>query len=315
MAALVDAYGIDEARADDRRRGVRRRPAPARARSRASRGPCGPPSCRRRATSRRPRARLPPRELLTTLHVARRARRRRGADPVGPAPAPEPPARRPPRPRLRSPPPTAAARSSCRRVAAPAALPRRRVADVWPFSEGPCLRRSLVAGHLLRDVDAAGAPRRRRHRRRGPCPRLARDRRPAARGRRHYAVLTLDAEVARRVTSALRATARIYDQCGLRLRSEIELHLPPADSERWDVDVSGATSSPTPRRPPPGEVIAELDSRRRAGGTRRRRPAPGTCCASATAASSSSRPTSTPSRCGRRRPSRSTSCRSSWRAR
>jgi hypothetical protein len=26
----------------------------------------------------------------------------------------------------------------------------RRVADVWPFSRGPCLRRSLVAGHLLR---------------------------------------------------------------------------------------------------------------------------------------------------------------------
>jgi hypothetical protein len=25
-----------------------------------------------------------------------------------------------------------------------------RVADVWPFSKGPCLRRALVAGHLLR---------------------------------------------------------------------------------------------------------------------------------------------------------------------
>jgi hypothetical protein len=25
-----------------------------------------------------------------------------------------------------------------------------RVADVWPLSKGPCLRRSLVAGHLLR---------------------------------------------------------------------------------------------------------------------------------------------------------------------
>lgn len=25
-----------------------------------------------------------------------------------------------------------------------------RVADAWPFSNGPCLRRSLVAGHLLR---------------------------------------------------------------------------------------------------------------------------------------------------------------------
>jgi Transglutaminase-like superfamily len=31
----------------------------------------------------------------------------------------------------------------------------RRVADVWPFSRGPCLRRSLVAGHLLRRHDPA----------------------------------------------------------------------------------------------------------------------------------------------------------------
>jgi hypothetical protein len=27
----------------------------------------------------------------------------------------------------------------------------RRVTDAWPLSRGPCLRRSLVAGHLLRD--------------------------------------------------------------------------------------------------------------------------------------------------------------------
>jgi hypothetical protein len=30
-----------------------------------------------------------------------------------------------------------------------------RVADVWPFSKGPCLRRSLIAGHLLRRNDPA----------------------------------------------------------------------------------------------------------------------------------------------------------------
>ena len=29
----------------------------------------------------------------------------------------------------------------------------RRVTDAWPFSRGPCLRRSLVAGHLLRRHD------------------------------------------------------------------------------------------------------------------------------------------------------------------
>ena len=30
-----------------------------------------------------------------------------------------------------------------------------KVADVWPFSRGPCLRRALVAGHLLRRLDPA----------------------------------------------------------------------------------------------------------------------------------------------------------------
>lgn len=30
-----------------------------------------------------------------------------------------------------------------------------KVADAWPFSRGPCLRRALVGGHLLRDLDPA----------------------------------------------------------------------------------------------------------------------------------------------------------------
>ncbi len=28
----------------------------------------------------------------------------------------------------------------------------RRVADVWPFSHGPCLRRALIGGHLVREL-------------------------------------------------------------------------------------------------------------------------------------------------------------------
>jgi hypothetical protein len=28
-----------------------------------------------------------------------------------------------------------------------------RIADAWPFSRGPCLRRALVAGHLLRALE------------------------------------------------------------------------------------------------------------------------------------------------------------------
>jgi len=31
----------------------------------------------------------------------------------------------------------------------------RRVADAWPFSRGPCLRRALVGGHLIRRLGPA----------------------------------------------------------------------------------------------------------------------------------------------------------------
>ena len=31
----------------------------------------------------------------------------------------------------------------------------RLVADAWPFSRGPCLRRALVGGHLIRRLDPA----------------------------------------------------------------------------------------------------------------------------------------------------------------
>ena len=86
----------------------------------------------------------------------RRDRRRRAVDPLAPASSPKPHC------------------SACRLNLAPAPahveqlrtteLSRRlgdrcaarcRVADVWPFSKGPCLRRSLVAGHLLRAYDPA----------------------------------------------------------------------------------------------------------------------------------------------------------------
>ncbi|HSB85446.1 MAG TPA: lasso peptide biosynthesis B2 protein [Ilumatobacteraceae bacterium] len=30
-----------------------------------------------------------------------------------------------------------------------------KVADAWPFSRGPCLRRALVGGHLIRDLHPA----------------------------------------------------------------------------------------------------------------------------------------------------------------
>jgi hypothetical protein len=42
----------------------------------------------------------------------------------------------------------------------PAPAPRQlrctwRVAHAWPFSKGPCLRRALVAGHMIRRLDPA----------------------------------------------------------------------------------------------------------------------------------------------------------------
>lgn len=57
---------------------------------------------------------------------------------------------RPPRPgvvqmRLEDVPPAARRQLAC----------TRRVADAWPFSRGPCLRRALVGAHLIRRLDPA----------------------------------------------------------------------------------------------------------------------------------------------------------------
>jgi hypothetical protein len=98
---------------------------------------------------------LPPREILTMLHVAavmtfvellirwvplmtlsRLLGVRVNLAPVPPGAEPMSAAELPP-----------AARRQLRCT--------RRVADAWPLSRGPCLRRSLVAGHLLRDHDPA----------------------------------------------------------------------------------------------------------------------------------------------------------------
>jgi hypothetical protein len=94
--------------------------------------------------------RLPVAELLTTIHAAlvlgvvelavRRMQLPRLCRLLGvrlnlapPVPAAE-------RLRIRDLPPHAARQVRC----------TRRVADAWPFSRGPCLRRALVTGNLLR---------------------------------------------------------------------------------------------------------------------------------------------------------------------
>jgi hypothetical protein len=97
--------------------------------------------------------RLPPREILTTLHAAfvitlveltirwvplpRLSRLLGVRVNLAPAPAEAEPLS------FTELSPTARRQVRC----------TRRVADAWPFSRGPCLRRSLVAGHLLRRHD------------------------------------------------------------------------------------------------------------------------------------------------------------------
>jgi hypothetical protein len=55
-------------------------------------------------------------------------------------------------------------------------------------------------------------------------------------------------------------TPRTYLQCGLRLRSEVELHLPAAPDEGADVEVSWGPDIHGSAEPPPGEVIAAFGS-------------------------------------------------------
>jgi hypothetical protein len=51
----------------------------------------------------------------------------------------------------------------------------------------------------------------------------------------------------------------VYTQCGLRIRSELDLHLPEAAGEGWDVDVRWGPDIHDSDVPPPGEVIAAHD--------------------------------------------------------
>ncbi len=52
----------------------------------------------------------------------------------------------------------------------------------------------------------------------------------------------------------------VYAQCGLRLRSEVELDLPSVDGDGWDVDVRWGDDILDSRETPPGEVIAVYGS-------------------------------------------------------
>jgi Transglutaminase-like superfamily len=123
--------------------------------SRATTRP-GEPSVRR-LVMRGPLAalRLPLPELLTTVHAAlvlvlvevmvRRVALPRLCRLLDVRLNLEPPPPDAERIRVRDLPPRAARQVRC----------TRRVAGAWPFSRGPCLRRALVTGHLLRDLSPA----------------------------------------------------------------------------------------------------------------------------------------------------------------
>jgi hypothetical protein len=49
----------------------------------------------------------------------------------------------------------------------------------------------------------------------------------------------------------------VYEQCGVRLRSDVELALPLANDGMWDVDVSRGADVLETAQPPAGDVIAE----------------------------------------------------------
>jgi hypothetical protein len=55
-------------------------------------------------------------------------------------------------------------------------------------------------------------------------------------------------------------TRRIYAMCGLRLRSEMELHLPIHLGDAWDVDITDGPNIDDSSEPPPGEVIAAFET-------------------------------------------------------
>jgi hypothetical protein len=52
----------------------------------------------------------------------------------------------------------------------------------------------------------------------------------------------------------------VYLQCGIRLRSEVELHLPEERGTEWDVDVRWGSPVHDSAELPPGEVIAVYES-------------------------------------------------------
>ena len=131
-----------------------------------------------------------------------------------------------------------------------------RVAARWPFSAGPCLRRSLVAAHLLRSSNASvriGFPLR---------PDV-----PIAHAWVEIGGNPLEDVSAYRPFELLPADSRmtdhvpaVYRQCGLRIRSDVPLDLPLVDADRWDVETVCGPDITGTDEPQPGVLVAERAS-------------------------------------------------------
>ena len=57
------------------------------------------------------------------------------------------------------------------------------------------------------------------------------------------------------------AAPTVYSQCGLRLRSEIEVSLPSVDGSAWDVDVVWGPDIDDTTTPPEGDLVASYELR------------------------------------------------------
>ena len=108
----------------------------------------------------------------------------------------------------------------------------RRVARRWPFSTGPCLRRALVGGHLIRGRRPAIRIRGGVGQRSDGSSRMARARWSTAGGPGRFCRLRQRTRnpggerAGPRPGYRMTAQRAVLLHCGLRVRSELDLHLP-----------------------------------------------------------------------------------------
>ena len=134
------------------------------------------------------------------------------------------------------------------------------VADASPNASGPCLRRALVGGHLLRAQqpsirigvsDADGIL--------GAHAWLVIDDRPLE-DVSEYQVFRSGHPHAEGGGRTMSDSTQVYAHCGLRIRTPIGLPLEEIDGSEWDLDVVLGVPVDDITGPPPGDVVAYLST-------------------------------------------------------